>query len=153
MDQNSTWWIGGPSQIGSTGFGSWLDFAWNFNTDVNQIRLVVQCVAASCPSTNGAYAYLAMRYLTFTLANFTAPAITNARGPLWSDGWVGGKATVSFDASDDTGIQSVRAYIDGQREAADDARLAIRTPSRALTGAARHCPCRPTTGSATVPTR
>ena len=78
MDQNSTWWIGGPSQIGSTGFGSWLDFAWNFNTDVNQIRLVVQCVAASCPSTNGAYAYLAMRYLTFTLANFTAPAIANA---------------------------------------------------------------------------
>ena len=119
MDQNSNWWIGGPSQIGSTGFGSWLDFGWNFNTDVNQIRLVVQCVAASCPSNGGVYAYLAMRYLTLTLANFTAPSIANAGGPLWSDGWVGGKTTVTFDASDDTGIQSVRAYVDGQREAYD----------------------------------
>ena len=119
MDQNNNWWIGGPSQIGSTGFGSWLDFGWNFNSSVNQIRLIVQCVYASCPSASGAYAYIALRYLTFTLANDSAPAIVNARGPLWSDGWVGGKATVSFDASDDTGIQSIRAYLDGQQKAAD----------------------------------
>lgn len=80
------------------------------------LRLVVVCTASVCSGTNFGpfYGGIAMWRLTLTLANNAAPGIANPRGASWTNGWVGGRSSVTFDASDDVGIQAVRAYIDGQ---------------------------------------
>jgi hypothetical protein len=117
MDQNSAWQFGGPASPGGTG-RVWYPFSQAYNYPT-MLRLVVVCTASVCSGgltspPYDLYAHISMRRLTLTLANNTAPSVANPRGPLWTSGWVGGQSSATFDAVDDVGIQSVRAYIDGR---------------------------------------
>lgn len=66
-----------------------------------------------------------------------APAMSNQAGSLWTDAWRSGTQTVTFDASDNTGISSNAVTIDGgNRSESDhvcDATLAVPCPQGGAT--------------------
>src|SRR4051812_2543241 len=75
----------------------------------------VFCPAGPCPVGGGSYwAWASVTYAAVTIDDSAQPSIGNARGDLWTDGWVGGTRRVAFDASDNTGIREVHALVDGR---------------------------------------
>ncbi|WP_354700504.1 hypothetical protein DSM112329_00783 [Paraconexibacter sp. AEG42_29] len=82
-------------------------------------------IAVNCPGTNcslegsdAAHNYLRARArLTSAVVRIEdngAPAVASARGELWTDGWKRGTASVSFDASDASGIRQTALLVDGE---------------------------------------
>ncbi|HEY5144441.1 MAG TPA: hypothetical protein VII98_13160, partial [Solirubrobacteraceae bacterium] len=57
-----------------------------------------------------------------TVTDGTTPSISGQRGALYTtSGWIGGTAAVGFDTSDNVGIRTTRAAVDGNVHSADSA--------------------------------
>lgn len=79
----------------------------------------VYCAFGPCP-VGGAGKFWARGSITYavvTIADSTPPAIANLGGSLWTDRWTGGTQRISLDASDNTGIKALHAYLDGVEKA------------------------------------
>ena len=80
----------------------------------------VNCVRGPCPlgTSRRPAARGSMTFIRVTLADGTAPGVSNVGGDLWTGGWISGTRQVTFDAADNTGIKEVRVSIDGAVRAA-----------------------------------
>jgi hypothetical protein len=103
------------------------------------LYVAVICAAASCPTTrtgdtaSGSLQAAASLYsATVTLADNSAPTIDDVGGSLWSDGWHSGTQTVTFGASDNTGIS--------QNQVSADERILVRDTKACDSTKAVPCP-------------
>jgi hypothetical protein len=115
-DDGDYYFWGGPNHSWGvyTSYAQWVPFDFNVGS-LQRFSLSVMCVWASCPSKSGTpYAFVTMRNLRIHLVDFSAPALANGRGRLWttnaSTDWLSGVQSAGFDASDNAGIK--RAWID-----------------------------------------
>jgi hypothetical protein len=76
------------------------------------VRIRVRCTTSSCPNhaLNGA---ADLSLVTVTLNDYMTPTVAIGGGPLASGSWVRGTQSVEVQANDNTGIQALRAYVDG----------------------------------------
>ena len=98
---------GGPC-VGTMSAGSFIPLAPS-----SSISTAVTCVYGPCPLGGEIGARASMTFVRVTVEDDSQPALGNVGGDLWTNGWVNGTRQLSFDASDNTGIQEVRALIDG----------------------------------------
>jgi hypothetical protein len=86
--------------------------------NATRVRLEVRCGAGSCPryqtySGGPGTAEARMRDIRVRVRDDVAPAVGAPSGSLVSGGWVGGAASVSYDASDSAGIRDTIVRVDG----------------------------------------
>src|SRR5205807_9602872 len=84
------------------------------------LYVAVICASRRCPTatthdrTHGSLQALATLYsATVVLVDGSHPAIGGVGGSLWSDGWHSGMQTLTFGASDNSGISETRVLADG----------------------------------------
>jgi hypothetical protein len=90
-------------------------YASHFNlSPTSQIKALVQCATASCPTSGADYGSIHIGYASVTLDNYSAPSLTNGRGNLWmSSSWLNGVQSGAYDAADDVGIKNAIIDVDG----------------------------------------
>ncbi len=93
----------------------------------NSLELKLICGAAQCPSDGQLVAFLALRNVTLRLQDVWAPNVAIVGGSLASGGWKRGVQTVDVAGSDNTGVRSLRALVDGA--STSDADVSLRRPS------------------------
>ncbi len=81
----------------------------------NSLELKLICGASQCPSDGQLVAFLALRNVTLRLQDVWAPKVAIVGGSLASGGWKRGVQTVGVAGSDNTGVRSLRALVDGGR--------------------------------------
>jgi hypothetical protein len=90
---------------------------WIGVPNAGAIYIDVFCAASSCPQGRdpsvGAKARLYSAVVR--IQDDQPPTIGSPGGGMWSDGWKSGMQTISFDASDNTGIARNLVLIDGQQ--------------------------------------
>ena len=87
---------------------------------INQprVRIEARCGASSCPR-HATYdggptkAEARLKEVRVRVRDEQPPELSNARGSLWSGGWVGGTGTIAFDAADGSGIREAVVRVDG----------------------------------------
>lgn len=83
----------------------------------SQVEVGVRCLPNPTQNcTHGAtlHEIAAVLYgATVTLSDPSSPTVSNVAGTLFSDGYLTGTRSASFDASDNVGIRSSRLYVDG----------------------------------------
>lgn len=72
------------------------------------------CNAFRHPDAGSDHAYARARLggVTMTIRDPTPPVLTNVTGSAWTGAWIGGQRSVTFDASDGSGVRSVYAVVD-----------------------------------------
>ena len=71
------------------------------------------CGASQCASDGQLVAFLALRNVTLRLQDVWKPSVAIVGGSLASGGWKRGVQTVEVAGSDNTGVASLRALVDG----------------------------------------
>lgn len=87
------------------------------NDAAHEIEFGVLCQfndANACVNGGTMHKAVAVLYgATVTLSDPSSPSVSNVGGPLFDSGYVSGSRSVSFDASDNSGIRSSRVFVDG----------------------------------------
>ena len=108
--QNGRWlWCGvecGTSFIWSS------QHAGGFAT--NSLSIMIFCGAYQCVSDSQLVAFLQLRNVTLRLQDVWQPNVEIVGGSLASGGWKRGVQTVEVAGSDNTGVASLRALVDGE---------------------------------------
>ncbi len=80
--------------------------------NASRVRFETRCGSGTCSRAgkNGIWA----RNVRVHVRDDVGPNVGNARGALWSGGWMSGSRDVAFDASDGAGIRETIVRIDGQ---------------------------------------
>ncbi len=115
-DDSQQWLYGGPSCIGQCGNGVYTTF--DFGADSHDVSFVMVCLIASCHPT----VRPAVINLVTTINDPTAPGLTVTGGSLVNGSWVHGDATVSYQATDGSGVRRVEVFVDGQQKSTDEQR-------------------------------
>src|SRR4051812_5829171 len=76
------------------------------------VRIRVRCAAASCPNGD-AYGGATLRSAAVGVNDYTPPSVRITGGTLSGGVWRAGNQNVAAEANDNTGIQALRAYVDG----------------------------------------
>ena len=107
---NGRWlWCGGGSPCST--YGSFFRIELG-GLATRQLGLLTICGSGSCPRTQ-LYGYMALKNVTLTLMDGWNPSVRITGGGLAAGGWRRGTESVSFDASDNVGVATVRALADG----------------------------------------
>ncbi|UTI63934.1 Ig-like domain repeat protein [Paraconexibacter antarcticus] len=129
---NSRWraaLMGDQTVLRGCGVGTPGGCTWNVDNErinvphTSNIAISVYCPGDSCPLNSGSpdHNYLEaiarLSSATVRIEDNTAPTVASVSGGLWQAGWRRSAQTVSFDASDNTGIQQSVLLIDGQTAA------------------------------------
>ena len=97
-------------------------FSWvHRDLTINQprVRIEARCGGGSCPRTRTydggpPTAEVRIKDVRVRVRDEQPPEIANARGSLWTGGWVGGTRDIAFDAADGSGIRETVIRVDGQ---------------------------------------
>lgn len=105
---------------------------FSYAVNAPRVRIETRCGASSC-SRNGV-ASIHIRNVDVRVEDDAAPSLTGGRGALWtSAGWLSGRQTLGFDASDASGISASSISVDGrvltQKSYACDFTLAAPCPA------------------------
>ena len=95
--------------------------AWTYRDlaiNAGRVRFEARCGASSCArgqtySGGPGTAEVRVKDVRVHVRDDQAPSLTNPRGSLWADGWVGGSQAITFDAGDGAGIRETAIRIDG----------------------------------------
>jgi hypothetical protein len=96
-----------------------------FGTFTGQVIARVRCYASSCTNTTAPGASpergkIVIAGSSVSISDSTAPAATIVGGSATSRGWKRANQTLTINASDNVGIRSYEAWIDGRRMAVAD---------------------------------
>ncbi len=90
-------------------------FDWTVNA--TSIEFGSRCDLGTTSCGNGAgslmYSLATLRWAKVTITDNAQPTVANVAGTLLAGGTLSGSKTVTFDASDASGIAALRLYIDG----------------------------------------
>jgi hypothetical protein len=81
----------------------------------SSLALTMICGASQCASDGQLVAFLALRNVTLRLQDVSDPSVAIAGGSLAGGGWKRGVQTVEVEGGDNTGVQLLRALVDGAR--------------------------------------